>query len=162
VLVGVLSTAFFFFFFLQHQGLNSEPTPWATPPALFCDGYFQDRVSQTICPGWLRIEILLIFASWVARIAGVSHWHLAEYCVFVRCYYTSGDSEISIWPISTNTEETLGVCMWELNFSSFFFFGSTSVWTQDFALLGRHSIIWATPPSLFCSVYFGDRVLLFA
>jgi hypothetical protein len=25
----------FFFFFLQYWALNSEPTPWATPPALF-------------------------------------------------------------------------------------------------------------------------------
>jgi hypothetical protein len=24
-----------FFFFLQYWGLNSEPTPWATPPELF-------------------------------------------------------------------------------------------------------------------------------
>jgi hypothetical protein len=28
------------FFFLWYWGLNSGPTPTATPPALFCDGYF--------------------------------------------------------------------------------------------------------------------------
>jgi hypothetical protein len=34
----------------------------------FCFGYFQDRVSQTICLGWLWTESLLISA----RIPGVS------------------------------------------------------------------------------------------
>jgi hypothetical protein len=34
---------------------------------------FWDRVSWTICLGWLRTMILLISASWVARITGVSH-----------------------------------------------------------------------------------------
>jgi hypothetical protein len=35
----------------------------------------QDRVSQTICLGWLQTTILLISAYWVARIIGLSHWH---------------------------------------------------------------------------------------
>jgi hypothetical protein len=38
-----------------------------------CDGFFWDRVLQTICPGWLWATILLVSASWVARITGVSH-----------------------------------------------------------------------------------------
>jgi hypothetical protein len=38
---------------------------------------FQDRVLQTVCPGWFPTEILLISASWVARITGVSHRHPA-------------------------------------------------------------------------------------
>jgi hypothetical protein len=33
----------------------------------------RDRVSQTICPGWLWMVILLIFASWIARITDMSH-----------------------------------------------------------------------------------------
>jgi hypothetical protein len=41
---------------------------------VFGVGYFQDRASWTICPGWLRNAILLISASQVARITGVSHW----------------------------------------------------------------------------------------
>jgi hypothetical protein len=65
----------FLFCFFHCWGLNSRPTPWATPPALFCVGFFWDRVSQTISPGWLQTSILLISASWVARITGVSHWH---------------------------------------------------------------------------------------
>jgi hypothetical protein len=42
-------------------------------------GLFRDRISRTICPGWLRTTILLISASWVARITGVSHQHPACY-----------------------------------------------------------------------------------
>jgi hypothetical protein len=57
--------------------LNSESTPWATLPALFCKGIFQDRVSQTICLGLLWTPIFLMSASWVARIICVSHQHLA-------------------------------------------------------------------------------------
>jgi hypothetical protein len=34
---------------------------------------FWDRVSRTICLGWLQTTILLISASWVARITGKSH-----------------------------------------------------------------------------------------
>jgi hypothetical protein len=57
--------------------LNSVPPPWTTPPALFCVGIFQDRVLETIYVGWLWTAILLISASWVARITGVSCQHLA-------------------------------------------------------------------------------------
>jgi hypothetical protein len=46
---------------------------WVITIACFlCVGYFWDRVSF-FCPGWPQILILLISASWVARIAGVSH-----------------------------------------------------------------------------------------
>jgi hypothetical protein len=43
-------------------------------PCFFVMGFFQDKVLCTICPGWPWTLILLIFASWVARITGVSHW----------------------------------------------------------------------------------------
>jgi hypothetical protein len=50
-----------------------------TPPALFCDGFlFWGKGLQTIYLGWLWNAILLITASWVVRIALVSHWHLAN------------------------------------------------------------------------------------
>jgi hypothetical protein len=39
--------------------------------------YFQDRVSKTIWPGWLRTSVLLISVSQIARITGVRHQHLA-------------------------------------------------------------------------------------
>jgi hypothetical protein len=77
--------SFLFYFvlllFLWYWGLNSGPTPWATPLTTFWDGAFQDKVSWTIFPGWLCTMILLISASWVARIIGVSHWCLAGYCI---------------------------------------------------------------------------------
>jgi hypothetical protein len=45
----------------------------------FCDGVFQDRVLQTICPGWLWTMILLISASWVVRIIKMTHQRLASF-----------------------------------------------------------------------------------
>jgi hypothetical protein len=56
-------------------GFELRAAPWVPPPNIFCDFFFffQDRVSQTICPGWFQITTLLISASWVARITGVSH-----------------------------------------------------------------------------------------
>jgi hypothetical protein len=65
------------FFFFRYWGLNLGPTPWATPPALFLWWIFWDRVSWIICLGWLWTTILLISASWVVRIIGVSHCHQA-------------------------------------------------------------------------------------
>jgi hypothetical protein len=50
---------------------------WVIMPALFCVGYFWDRVWWIFAWGWLRTMILLISASWVARITGVSHQHSA-------------------------------------------------------------------------------------
>jgi hypothetical protein len=64
---------------LWYWDFNSEPWPWATPPTLYCEEFFQNTVSQTICPGWLQTMILLISASWVARIIGLSHQHLADW-----------------------------------------------------------------------------------
>jgi hypothetical protein len=59
------------FEFRTSQELKGS-TPWATPPALFCIGYFWDRVSRTICPSWLWTVILLIPSS-----IGLSHKHPA-------------------------------------------------------------------------------------
>jgi hypothetical protein len=39
----------------------------------FCDRFFGDRVSRTVCLGWIGIVILLVSASSVARITGISH-----------------------------------------------------------------------------------------
>jgi hypothetical protein len=54
--------------FLWYWGLNSGPSPWATPPVLFLWRVFRDRVSQTICLGWLWTVLILISPSRVARI----------------------------------------------------------------------------------------------
>jgi hypothetical protein len=53
---------------LYHLNHTSSP---------FCCGYFGDRVSRNICPGWPQIVILLISASQVARITGMNYWFLA-------------------------------------------------------------------------------------
>jgi hypothetical protein len=52
------------------------------PLALFCDVLFWDRALWTTCLDWLWTMILLISSPWVARITGVSHWHLSEVGVF--------------------------------------------------------------------------------
>jgi hypothetical protein len=57
-------------FFLQYWGLNSGPIPSATPPA---NGFYEIGSCRTICLGWFQTMILLISASWVARITGVSY-----------------------------------------------------------------------------------------
>jgi hypothetical protein len=48
----------------------------------FCSGYFGDRISQTICLGWPWTMILLILASQVARITGISHQCWAYFFCF--------------------------------------------------------------------------------
>jgi hypothetical protein len=37
---------------------------------------------QTICLGWFQTSILLIAASWVAKVIGVSHPQPASYLLF--------------------------------------------------------------------------------
>jgi hypothetical protein len=54
------------------EWLKVKALSHSTSPA-FCDEFFQDRVSQTVCPDQLRTLILLISASWVARIIGVTY-----------------------------------------------------------------------------------------
>jgi hypothetical protein len=62
-------------------GLHLEPLY----QSYICAGYFQDRVSKTICLGWPRTMILLISASWVAKMTGVSH--LAPYNSYKKNFY---------------------------------------------------------------------------
>jgi hypothetical protein len=50
----------------------------------FWKGFFEIGSHGTICPIWLQTSILLISASWVARITGVSHWYLAPNCHFLK------------------------------------------------------------------------------
>jgi hypothetical protein len=81
-----------FFFFFAVLGLELRAfTLRHSPIPIFCDRVFWDRASQTICPGWFRTVILLIFASWVARMTGVSHWCLeaALFFRYPRWFYPS-------------------------------------------------------------------------
>jgi hypothetical protein len=94
-------------------------------------------VLQTICPGWLRTVILLIAASWVARIPRVSHWHLAHSSLFTHVKI--------LFPLKGcvclhgTVYEPRALCMpsyWAIpptqkHYTFFFFFGSTGVWTQS-------------------------------
>jgi hypothetical protein len=67
------------------QGLHLDPLH----QPFFCDGFFWDRVSRTICLGWLQTTILLIPASWVARITGMSYQHQAIVNSFVTRLHAS-------------------------------------------------------------------------
>jgi hypothetical protein len=74
---GEISLKFHFIFCgtrVWTQGLHLE----TLHQPFFAKGFFQDKISWTIFSGWLWTMILLISASWVARITGVSHWHLAS------------------------------------------------------------------------------------
>jgi hypothetical protein len=64
-----------FFFFLNFAALGFELKAYSLShsTSLFLWWVFLgDRVLRTICLGWLPTSILLICASWVARITGVS------------------------------------------------------------------------------------------
>jgi hypothetical protein len=87
-----ISKLFFFFFStgVWTQGLYLEPLHQlilcvclcVCVSVCMCAGFFQGTVWQTNCLGWLWMEILLISASRVARITGVSYWHWAVFCFF--------------------------------------------------------------------------------
>jgi hypothetical protein len=82
---------FFFFFFLYYWDLSSGPTPWATPPAHFCDFFFfQESVLWTIYSSWLQ-TLVLTSASWVARITGMSHWHPPIFFFETGSHYVAQD-----------------------------------------------------------------------
>jgi hypothetical protein len=57
-------------FELRVSCLQSRCITETTFPVHF-SGYFGNRVSQTICPGWPRTAILQVSASQVLRITGV-------------------------------------------------------------------------------------------
>jgi hypothetical protein len=74
-----------FYLFLWYWGLNSGPTPRATPPAPFCDGYFlRQSLSWTVFPGLTLTTDPPDLCSWVARITGMSHWCLALFTFFIQ------------------------------------------------------------------------------
>jgi hypothetical protein len=66
-----ISSFLLFVFSVLGFELRAYTSNHSTSP--FSEGFFWDRVSWIICPGWLQTMILLISASWVARITGESH-----------------------------------------------------------------------------------------
>jgi hypothetical protein len=93
---------------LSHVKLLTWGSLVSTSP-LYVIWFFWDRVSQTICPG---LAILLISASRVASIIGMSHWRPAEFLVedtsdntdywfihmeFTANYTTNGTLTTLIW-----------------------------------------------------------------
>jgi hypothetical protein len=97
-------TAFIFSFFLSFfffcgtrawiQGLYLEPLH---QPFVFCVCVcvfvcvlviFEIGSCRTICLGWLWTGILLISASWVARIIGVRHWWDARLHLFLSHHHS--------------------------------------------------------------------------
>jgi hypothetical protein len=66
--------------------LGRHSITWATLPTLFCVGYFPDG-SRTVCLGWLQITILLISASWVARIRGINQQCPACFCSWMSIFW---------------------------------------------------------------------------
>jgi hypothetical protein len=67
----------------------------------FVMDFFPHRVFWTIHPGWLWTLILLISASWVVKITGVSHRRLArQLFLIVFIYYVDLlilQSDVTIW-----------------------------------------------------------------
>jgi hypothetical protein len=65
--------------FLPYWDLNSGSTTWAITPALFNVGwvFFEIGSHELLVLGWHHAMILLISATWVARITHVSHRCLA-------------------------------------------------------------------------------------
>jgi hypothetical protein len=60
---------------LGYWGLNTWTISWTTPPALLYEDFFPDKFSQTVYPGQFQTTVLLISASCIARITGMSHGH---------------------------------------------------------------------------------------
>jgi hypothetical protein len=140
-----------FFFLFAVLGLELRAFTLSHSTSLiFEDHFFWDRVSWTICQGWLRTMILLISATWVARITGVSHWHPAQGLVLSLTYST-----ISL----VSPEVVSGVDVYPTNIVLIInqdvslFTGGTGFELRALNLLGRHSTTWATLPALFSFSY---------
>jgi hypothetical protein len=81
---------YIYIFFLAVLGLNSGPHTWLnrhsyrlshSTSSFLWWVFFVKIESRTICPGWFWTMILLISASWVARITGVSPQRPTRQCI---------------------------------------------------------------------------------
>jgi hypothetical protein len=62
--------------------LNSGPWPWATPPALFCDGVFKIGSHELFAQTGLELWSSRSLPPEQLGLQGVSHWHLANLLLF--------------------------------------------------------------------------------
>jgi hypothetical protein len=67
----------FFFFFCGTGAWSQEIHLKPLHQPYFCEGFFKTASCRTICLDCLWAMILLISASWVARITGIRHKHPA-------------------------------------------------------------------------------------
>jgi hypothetical protein len=79
----IIMSLFFLFFVVLGLEIRAFTLSHSTSP-VFCGRIYQDRVLQSICLGWLQTAILLISASSVSRIIGVSHRHPAPWTTFKK------------------------------------------------------------------------------
>jgi H+/Cl- antiporter ClcA len=63
---------------LWYWGLNSGPTPWATPPALFVFSIIKIGSHELFAQAGFEL-----WSSWVARIVGMSHQCPAFFLFFL-------------------------------------------------------------------------------
>jgi hypothetical protein len=84
----VIPLFFFFFFFFQKFWFKKGAWTLAKTPALFLWRVFWDRILGTICPGWFQIAILLISASWVTRITGMSYLSLSKNNLHIKVLFS--------------------------------------------------------------------------
>jgi hypothetical protein len=128
------------------QGLHLEPLC----QAFFVKGFFRDRVLKTTWPGLASTPILLISASWVARITGVSHRCWAYH----RCWGRHGRHTLSTWVMAksrilkaSTTRMMSRKEKWYLieKRKDFYLCSRTSIWDEIPALW----LLWA--PWLNCS-----------
>jgi hypothetical protein len=81
---------------------SRHSTAWVTPSAHFVRIIFWDRVSGTFCLDYLWTVILLISASWVARITDGSQGHLTPGAGFLFFWYWSLNSGTLLYHFSHN------------------------------------------------------------
>jgi hypothetical protein len=90
-------------FELRASGLKDRISiVWAISTALFCSGYFRDRVSL-FCPGWPGQCSFYFTLPTVAEITGTSHhtWFFFHWNGVLQLFYT-GWPGTSILPISAS------------------------------------------------------------
>jgi hypothetical protein len=109
---------------------------------------FWDRGLWTMCPGWLQTSILLISASWVARLTGVSHQCPVWEITFKEMHHLNSlgiGYQADVWSFPSDSRLSKG--------------RRTGIWTQGFALAKRVLYCLNFTSNPLCSDCFGDEVL---